>query len=221
MTSTPVSPQMTSEIQHNARHHLGSHGVEMAREAMMAFLDSDVDGDHMLDFEEFRDAVPQALVEESNEEQVRSNDEELRQMFAAADADGSGLISLHEYMMWTLSVAHEHTGAGLEAIFRRYDENGEGNLDIHEFKHVCEDTGFDDMSENIFKELDLDASGRRWARHGHASSAYASRLAPLPPPPPLPLPLPPPPPPPPPLPLPLPLPLSVLDAIILPTLRRL
>ena len=51
-----------------------------------------------------------------------------------------------------------HT-TGLEALFRRYDTNGEGTLDAAEFSLACEDLGFGALSFDLFRELDPDESG--------------------------------------------------------------
>jgi Ca2+-binding EF-hand superfamily protein len=59
----------------------------------------------------------------------------------------------------TLDIASAH-GSGLEVIFRRYDSNGEGTLDIDEFTRAVEDLGFDpSFAHNLFIDLDDDGSG--------------------------------------------------------------
>ena len=91
---------------------------------------------------------------------LKTNGEEvLRHLFSVADADSSGYITMHEYFMFTLTVASSCTGSGIEAVFRRYDKDGEGSLDAKEFTMACEDMGFGELGHEIFIELDGDESG--------------------------------------------------------------
>ena len=65
-----------------------------------------------------------------------------RQTFGLMDRDGNGYVSQQEFFTWTLTVAADEMGTGLEAVFRRYDATGEGVLDAKEFALACEDMGF-------------------------------------------------------------------------------
>ena len=152
--------------------------VDMAREAAMAFIEADLNGDHQLTFEEFKLAVPERM---KKKESLAT----LEHLFSVADADSNGYVTMHEYFMWVLTVAVQGTGTGLEAVFRRYDRNNEGNLDAREFAMACEDmgesathqwsldlrtslrlggssltnAGFGELAHDIFMELDGDESG--------------------------------------------------------------
>lgn len=126
--------------------------LDMTREAAMAFLDADADGDHLLDYEEFRMAVPEKM-------RGQSAEAALRELFATADADGSGQISMSEFFMWTLTIAQSHGGNGLEAVFKRFDRDARGELDSEEFSAACEEMGFGELAGEMFVELDHDDSG--------------------------------------------------------------
>ena len=126
--------------------------VSLQRDAAVAFLEADVNGDAILDYEEFKSACPKKLKEQINET-------ELREIFDSVDHDQSGGISMDEYFLWALSVASENTGSGIEAVFRKYDKDNEGSLDAMEFSRAVEDMGFGSMAHELFLELDKDGSG--------------------------------------------------------------
>ena len=126
--------------------------LDMTREAAMAFLEADADGDAMLDYEEFRMAVPERM-------RGQTSEAALRELFNTADADGSGQISMSEFFLWTLTVAQSVGGKGLEAVFMRYDRDYRGTLDESEFAAACEEMGFGGLASELFSELDSDGSG--------------------------------------------------------------
>lgn len=126
--------------------------VVLSRDAAMAFMDADVNGNHQLSWEEFQQLVPATMKQSLS-------DAEVQEIFESADLDGSGTISMDEYFLWTLKVATAQTGTGLEAIFRRFDKTGEGSLDLSEFQMACDDMGFGAYAHEIFMSLDTDHSG--------------------------------------------------------------
>jgi Ca2+-binding EF-hand superfamily protein len=126
--------------------------LDMTREAAMAFLEADADGDALLDYEEFRMAVPERM-------RGQTSEAALRELFNSADADGSGQISMSEFFLWTLTIAQSVGGKGLEAVFMRYDRDYRGTLDESEFAAACEEMGFGGLASELFSELDSDGSG--------------------------------------------------------------
>ena len=145
-------------VEESDSHRFGLKGkptpqaVEMAREAGLAFLDADVNGDQRLSWEEFYNVVPDDMKRVNSKEQIRD-------LFDSADADKSGQITIDEYFVWTLSVAAEQSGTGLESLFRRYDSNGTGTLDADEFAKACGDINFGAYAHEVFLDLDMDNSG--------------------------------------------------------------
>ena len=52
--------------------------------------------------------------------------------FEMIDADGDGTLTLDEFFKWSISAASIVSGAGVVAIFKRYDADGSGRLDRSE-----------------------------------------------------------------------------------------
>ena len=136
--------------------HFGAAGKKdffgLTRDAAAAFMTADVDGSKSLDFDEFVEILPADMKAELSVEQCR-------ELFDSADTDGSGDISLDEFFLWTLAIVEQHTGMGLDSVWRRYDIDGEGKLNAAEFALACEDLGFGAMSQELFLEMDPDESG--------------------------------------------------------------
>ena len=138
-----------------------ARAVNAAREAALAFLEADENGDGVLEWHEFKGAVNRLRKNAGTSHTLMGIKDEatLRELFESIDTDNSGTIEMDEYFLWTLDVATMH-GSGLEAIFKRYDSNGEGTLDASEFAMAVEDMGFDSlMAHSLFMELDDDGSG--------------------------------------------------------------
>ena len=140
--------------------------TNIAREASLAFLEADVNGDGILEFDEFKEAIRRlrfransAGVSEGTELLNATDEEELRQLFDGIDSDKSGTIEMDEYFLWTLDMATAQ-GCGLESLFRKYDTSGEGMLDANEFALAVEDLGFSaTFAHDLFVDLDDDNSG--------------------------------------------------------------
>jgi Ca2+-binding EF-hand superfamily protein len=126
--------------------------LELSRDAGLAFLDADINGDQKLSFEEFNLVIPATLRDKADEAQIR-------ELFTNADRDRSGYVSSDEYFVWMIGVAEQSSNCGLEPIFRRYDTSKSGSLDAREFAHACTDLGFGVFAHDIFMELDHDSSG--------------------------------------------------------------
>lgn len=123
----------------------------------MAFIQADADGNGVLSFDEFKDCF--ATLKKSGEAGVDMDEHELRTLFEEMDANVSGDISMDEYFIWSLGVASQH-GGGLESVFKKYDSDGSGMLDMIEFALAIEELGFEaTFASEIFLELDDDNSG--------------------------------------------------------------
>ena len=104
--------------------------VNVLRAAALAAVGADVNGDGRLDWDEFQDLLQRITADEDS---LACNEASIRELFNAVDADGSGSIAIHEFFLWALQHATQQ-GCGLQAIFQKYDLDGEGKLDIRE---VC------------------------------------------------------------------------------------
>ena len=137
--------------------------TNMAREAALAFLEADENGDGVLEYFEFRTAVQRMRgngVRRNSDGNLDSEEEEeLRNLFKSIDGNGNGTIEMDEYFLWSLDMASKQ-GCGLVAIFQKYDTSGEGVLDASEFALAVEDLGFSaTFAHDLFVELDDDNSG--------------------------------------------------------------
>jgi len=69
-------------------------------------------------------------------------------------------LSVNEFFRWSLSKSSSKYGSHtLEAAFERYDKDGTGELELHEFERACADMGFGAMAVDIFRSIDHDGSG--------------------------------------------------------------
>ena len=85
-----------------------------ARSASTRFAEFDHDGNERLDFEEFYAMFPRRVRESHSADEIRN-------WFAAADADHSGELSINEFFVWTLSgAAAQHGANSLRAICEKY-----------------------------------------------------------------------------------------------------
>ena len=103
--------------------------TNIAREAALAFMNADADGNGVLDWEEFQEAIKSLR---SGQPIGLGEQVELRSLFDSIDTDKSGTLDMGEYFIWTLDLASKN-GCGLETIFAKYDVSGEGLLDANEF----------------------------------------------------------------------------------------
>ena len=133
----------------------------LAREAAMAFLVADVNGDGLLSRSEYKSALWRLRALFGADVTAREmTDAALDRLFSQMDANGSGTIEMEEYFLWTLDTAQAQH-CGLEAIFRRYDVNGDGRLDALDFSRAVEHMGYigGTSLHDLFVRLDVDGSG--------------------------------------------------------------
>lgn len=132
--------------------------ANVAREASLAFLEADANGDGVLDFHEFKGAIKR-LRHRGGGTDLDSDAYEMRRLFDSIDFDKNGTIEMDEYFLWTLEVASAQ-GCGLELVFRKFDRSGEGVLDANEFALAVEELGFSaTFAHDLFVDLDSDNSG--------------------------------------------------------------
>ena len=111
-----------------------------------------------------------------NSSGLRFNDQEVMTVFAMADIDGDGEISLAEFLALLGSEAapgSSQTSGGqgqvqfrsiedLKVAFRRFDVNSDGHLDRNEFRQLVSATGSgsDAQVEELFRRGDIDNDGK-------------------------------------------------------------
>ena len=95
----------------------------------LRFGQADINEDMELEWDEFYHMQPPKVRRERSVA-------EIREWFEEADEDGDGTVSVHEFFRWTLT---RHL-KGIEDVFRRYDNDGVGSLDLAEFTRVADDS---------------------------------------------------------------------------------
>ena len=109
-------PPQTSQ-----QHLLGL--PDMLKATSQAFIDADANGDQALSFDEFCNVVPEKV-------RARATTESIKEIFDAADTDGSGEISRDEYLYWALRWAAFDSGMGsaFQNAFCKFDTSGNEEL---------------------------------------------------------------------------------------------
>ena len=110
-----------------------------------------------LDFEEFC-----ALVKER---EVGSHSTyALEQRFKALDANDSGRIEMHEYLMFSLRDALARSITRVIELLQSWDSDKSGDISKKEFRKAVRALGFSDARDRevdaVFDEIDDDGSGR-------------------------------------------------------------
>ena len=134
--------------------------TNMSREAALAFLEADENGDGVLSFDEFMDCM--SRLQAKTGASVSSQEvEQLRNLFDSIDCDKSGTIEMNEYFLFALDVASAN-GCGIGTMFKKYDKSGEGQLDAEEFAAAVEDLGFStSFAHDLFVDMDEGTRVRR------------------------------------------------------------
>ena len=106
----------------------------------------------LVNFDEFVAALPERI-----RELRKPND--LRHWFDELDVTKSGLISMGAFFKWSMSPESIVAGSGAKRFFMRFNVDGSGCLDVHQFSRAVESLGIEPGSVNaqeIFQELDRD-----------------------------------------------------------------
>ena len=77
--------------------------------------------------------------------------------------DGSGEISYHEYLRYALRDALARSSTKVMDLFQAMDTDGEGDVDVDEFRRGLASLGFDipyEAAGEVFAEMDADGSGK-------------------------------------------------------------
>ena len=89
-------------------------------------------------------------------------DDIIKKIFSAFDADGSGTVSAHEYLMYSLSEALASTELRAIDLFKQWDEDASGTIDEKEFCRAVQVLGYavpSKVASKLFRSLDVDRSG--------------------------------------------------------------
>ena len=112
--ATPKASKQVSE----ARKHIARKAAEFddadSSDATGAF-------DHELDKAKFLTILPR---------DKSFNEADLDAWWTLLDIDGDGVITKAEFFTYALCAASRRAGAGVEEIFRVYDQDGSGRLDV-------------------------------------------------------------------------------------------
>ena len=126
-----------------------------ARSAAMEFDSADLDRDRELDFFEFSKLVRER-------EMAIHTEEELHMRFDEMDADGSGSISVPEFIKFALRDALSRAAGQVADLLSMWDTDGDNMIDVDEFRKAVLALGFEAQDEEvdaIFEELDGNHSG--------------------------------------------------------------
>lgn len=113
------------------------------------------DKDMSLDMDQFKQ-----LAREREGDGV--SDEHLEKIFKAFDADGSGHVSAHEYLRYSLAAALAATQLRAIDLFKQWDDDGNGTISEKEFVQAVKVLGYavpSSVSAKLYRELDVDNSG--------------------------------------------------------------
>lgn len=128
------------------------------RQAAIGAAVADEDGDADLTYSEFAALVREREVTDEDEPHT---ERELRDRFSAIDADGSGTISMSEYLAYSLRDGLARSSKRVIDLFNGWDKDRSGLLTRTEFRMVVKAMGFrsDAVADDLFRMIDLDGSG--------------------------------------------------------------
>lgn len=112
----------------------------------------DVNGDGKLDKEEIKNGYGQYFGR-------TLGDEEIDEMFAKVDTDGSGEIEYSEFVVATMNEKNLLNNNKLQTAFKMFDKDGGGTISIEEIKQVL--SFGQSLEESVVNEIikQVDANG--------------------------------------------------------------
>ena len=125
------------------------------RQNAMEFDAADANRDTKLSYDEFC-----AMIRER--EEGEHTEEELRARFTSIDENNNNRIDLDEYIFFSLRDSLARSSSRVVDLFREWDEDESGSVDLREFRKAIGALGFDaprEEVEAVFKQLDKDGSG--------------------------------------------------------------
>ena len=131
-----------------------------------AFQKFDVNRDGKISCEELRNGLTQSG--------MRFHDQEITTIFAIADVDGDGEISLQEFMelLGAESVQSQNVQSGtvsfksiedVKTAFKKFDVNNDGHLDRNEFGQmmkIASSATSNSQVDTLFRQADADGDGK-------------------------------------------------------------
>jgi calcium-dependent protein kinase len=88
-------------------------------------------------------------------------DDEIDEMFAKVDADGSGEIEYSEFVVATLNEKNLLSNNKLQTAFKMFDKDGGGSISIDEIKQVLSfgQTLEESVVQQIIQQVDANGDG--------------------------------------------------------------
>ena len=138
--------------QKQAQKGLSHEQMEEIKEAFDLF---DVDHSGSIDYKELKAAM-KALG-------VKVDKDELRKMITDVDEDGSGSVELPEFItMMTAKMSDSDSREEIEKVFKMFDVDNKGKIDIKDFKRICKELGenmTEDQMASMFEHADGGSKG--------------------------------------------------------------